>query len=314
MFWIGYTRIDALIPTVPVNELFLTIIEMECRESFEASPFNNLDFDDKSDYKQIQLATRGRFADVFAHLAKHEQAFRSLINISSNFLSQSQDQLAKPVADPLFIRQWALLCYFIENTFRGYQEGKDALELLQGMLSIRLADPVCLLPWISMIREGILTIEFTDSSFLQGIFSQLFDIIFIDPKLEPGRTIHDTTNTTEKAIETMLKLSNTLNPTSITPLLPMIMERTSRYFSSPLCASRRNDRRRLMELVLALSISQKDLCDARVLRSMADSVCNELASGIMLANQSLCASDAIRASFTDTLSLIVIAQKHLGRE
>ena len=97
---------------------------MECRESFEASPFNDIDFDDKQDYKQVQLATRGRFADVFAHLAKHEQAFRSLINISSNFISQSQDQLTRSVASPLFIRQWTLLCHFIENAFRGYQKGQ----------------------------------------------------------------------------------------------------------------------------------------------------------------------------------------------
>ena len=48
MFWIGYTRIEALIPTVPVNELFLTVIELECRESFEASPFNDFDFDSKA--------------------------------------------------------------------------------------------------------------------------------------------------------------------------------------------------------------------------------------------------------------------------
>ena len=165
-----------------------------------------------------------------------------------------------------------------------------------------------------MIRKGILTIEFTDSSFLQGVFSQLFDILFLATKFDQGRTIYDTTNTTDKAIETMLKLSNTLNATSITPLLPMIMGRTSQYLSSPLCSSRRNDRRRLMELVLSLSVSQKDLCDAQVLRSMADSVCNELKSGIVsLSNQSLCSSDAIRVSLTDTLSLIVIAQKHLGK-
>ena len=132
--------------------------------------------------------------------------------------------------------------------------------------------------------------------------------------LEQGGTVHDTTNTTENAIETILKLASTPNVTSITPIVPMIVERTSQYFSSPLCASRRNDRRLLMELALTLSVSQKDLCDAQVLRSMAESVCNELKSGIMLlSNQSLCASDTIRASLTDTLSLIVIVQKHLGK-
>ena len=127
-----------------------------------------------------------------------------------------------------------------------------------------------------MIRKGILMIEVVDFTLLQGVFSQLFDVLFIDTKLEQGRTIYDTTNTTDKAIETMLKLSSTLNAASITPLLPMIMERTSRYHSSPLCATRRSDRRHLMELVLSLSVSQKDLCEGRVLRLMANSVCNEL--------------------------------------
>lgn len=314
LFWLGLTRVEALLPMVPVHDFFLAVIEMESGESFRRALLNDADFEDQDEYRSVALATRSRFGDSFTHLASRTQAFQSLIGITSTFLAHSSTELSKDIASPTFVRQWTTLCYFIEAALRGHQKPKEAVELLRGFLQIpRPRDPELLMALIQVIRTATLHLPVEDMNLLETIFALLFDTMAIDVG---SKDMYEYLNATSKAAASLVKFAEALSPKSITPLLPLIIERVRAHFSHPLCSSRRNDRRSLLELVLALAASQKDLTDLNMLRSMTESVRSELNNNIAALStiHDYALSDASRAALSDTLSLLIIAEKRMTND
>ena len=161
LFWVSVTKGSGeLFPLLPVQPLIQAIIEGQVRESFTGHPLNQHDFSSGDDeYTEFATATKSRYGDVVAGLASHEQCFQALLSIIGSFLGNP-----KASEGPMFLRQWTMLCFFVEYALRGIPQASASknflsVDLLSGLLGLEFDEnPRMLTPLLQCVKAACQTV------------------------------------------------------------------------------------------------------------------------------------------------------------
>lgn len=321
LFWVALTKNDGNLHFIPCDELLLSIIEMDCLESFRRSPHNPQDFDDAAEFKQAVLATHNRFGECVQHLGSSHEVVQYMCRaIWQPFVSQNTRELVKPVVDSSFLKQWNTVCFFVEALFRGRASREQKKDFVAVILSLPVPqDPLVAQAWISLLKTAMsemITLGSGEEVPCQDLLLRTFEVLFgfvsgESSKEERARDPYDYINLTARAASAIVRLVEVAKPSLLTPMLPVLVRLTD----ATLPKARRTDRRVLLEAVLHLSSSQSGMAEVVTLKGIAGAVHGQIDAAVngLPADAVQPELDEHRSIVQDTLGLMLAVEKQNGQ-